>query len=80
MNAIINYLKPRVTNYGFWVSIFALIPLILKAFGVTIIPDYENIVHTILGLLVVMGIVSNPTTVNKGFGDDLVEESIPEQK
>lgn len=70
MDKIIAFLKPRISNYGFWVSIFALIPLILKCFGITVIPDYENTVNTILSLLVILGIVNNPTTDAKWYGDD----------
>ncbi|MGL6173444.1 MAG: hypothetical protein ACRC1P_02395 [Cellulosilyticaceae bacterium] len=60
----------RFKNYGLWVSIAALIPLILQAFGISIIPDYNQIVNAILSILVMAGILSNPTTDNKWFGDD----------
>ena len=47
----------RFKNYGLWVSIISLIPMILSAFGVTVVPDkYEVIVNTILGILVTLGI------------------------
>ena len=61
----------RFKNYGLWVSIAALIPMILKVFGIDVIPeDYENIVQTILSILVMAGILNNPTTKTKGFKDD----------
>lgn len=60
----------RFKNYGLWVSIAALIPLILQAFGISIIPDYQQIVNAILGILVTAGILSNPTTTNRWYGDD----------
>lgn len=60
----------RFKNYGLWVSIAALIPLILQAFGVSIIPDYNQIVNAVLSILVMAGILSNPTTNNKWYGDD----------
>ncbi|MBY6929064.1 phage holin [Clostridium botulinum] len=63
--------KSRFKNYGLWVSIAALIPLILKSFGVEVIQgDYEQIVQAILSILVMLGIVSNPTTDAKWFSDD----------
>ncbi len=63
--------KSRFENYGLWVSIAALIPLILKSFGVEVIQgDYEQIVQAILSILVMLGIVSNPTTDAKWFSDD----------
>ena len=34
----------RFKNYGLWVSIFALIPLVLQGFGVNVLPgNYEEI-------------------------------------
>ncbi|NFO03479.1 holin [Clostridium botulinum] len=63
--------KSRFKNYGLWVSIAALILLILKSFGVEVIQgDYEQIVQAILSILVMLGIVSNPTTDAKWFSDD----------
>lgn len=65
----------RFRNYGLWVSIFAAIPLILKAFGVNIIPeDYNAIVTAVLGILVMAGILNNPTTDNSGYLDDKAEQ------
>lgn len=61
----------RFRNYGFWISIAALIPLVLNAFEVKFIPEeYEAIVNAILAILVAAGIINNPTTENKWFGDD----------
>lgn len=65
----------RFKNYGLWVSIAALIPLILQAFGISIIPDYNQIVNAILSILVMAGILSNPTTDNKWYGDDTSSSS-----
>ena len=61
----------RFKNYGLWVSILALIPLILKAFGVNVLPDeYSELTTAILGILVAVGILNNPTTEVKWYGDD----------
>ena len=64
----------RFKNYGLWVSIAALIPLLLSAVGVNIVPDkYNEIVHLILAILVALGILNNPTTEVKGYFDDSEE-------
>lgn len=64
----------RFKNYGLWVSILALIPLILNAFGVKVMPEeYQAISNTVLGILVAGGVISNPTTTSKWFADDTVE-------
>ncbi len=61
----------RFKNYGLWVSILALIPMILSAFGVKIVPEeYQAITNTILSILVALGIISNPTTESKWYIDD----------
>lgn len=58
-------------NYGVWVSIFALIPLIAESLGFNLIPEnYSQIVTGVLSILVMLGVVSNPTTENKSYLDD----------
>lgn len=69
----------RFKNYALWVSIFSLIPLILEAIGVNIIPkNYNEIVTAVLGVLVMAGIISNPITENKWYLDD--EKKVEEIK
>jgi uncharacterized membrane protein len=65
----------RLKNYGLWVAVFALIPIIadsLKVYNINVIlpGNYDKLVVGVLGILVLAGIVSNPSTENKGFGDD----------
>ena len=65
----------RFRNYGLWVSVCALVPMVFKAFGVDMLPEnYNDIVYAILSILVMAGILSNPTTSNKGFLDDRTAE------
>jgi len=65
----------RFKNYGLWVSVFAFIPLVVEALGTydinIILPgNYGKLVQAFLGILVLAGILNNPTTENKGFLDD----------
>lgn len=71
----------RFKNYGLWVSILSLIPLILHSFGVDVVPEqYQLIVNTVLSILVTLGLVSNPTTTTKWFTDDKKEcSNLPEE-
>lgn len=65
----------RFKNYGLWISILALIPMILSAFGVKVVPEeYQAITNTILSILVALGIISNPTTESKWYIDDKEKE------
>lgn len=64
-------MKNRFKNYGLWVAVASLVPMVLKAFNVNVLPDnYNDIVYAILSILVMAGILNNPTTNNKGFSDD----------
>lgn len=61
----------RFKNYGLWLSIFAFIPLLLKGFGVDILPaNYSEIVTAFLGILVMAGILNDPNTEEKWYLDD----------
>ena len=54
--------KNRLTNYNFWISIVSAILLLLQAFDFEFDILYVNeILTAILGLLVVIGIISDPT-------------------
>lgn len=61
----------RFKNYGLWVSLFALVPMILSAFGVKIVPDeYQIAVNSVLAVMVALGVINNPTTDTKWYSDD----------
>lgn len=68
---MLNIDTSRFKNYGLWVAIAALIPMVLKGFNIYILPDnYQEVINAILAILIMLGIISNPTTDNKGFIDD----------
>lgn len=65
-------IKQRIRNYGLWVSFASLVLLVAQAFGVQIdVGIYNSVVNAILTVLVGLGIVSDPTTETKGYGDDV---------
>lgn len=52
----------RLTNYNFWISIVSAVLLILQAFKLEFDVAYANeIITAVLGLLVVIGIINDPT-------------------
>ena len=54
--------KNRLTNYNFWISIFSAVILILQALKIEFDFVYINEIFTaVLGLLVVIGIINDPT-------------------
>jgi uncharacterized membrane protein len=65
----------RWKNYGLWAAVLAYLPILSDALGFYHINfelpgNYDKLVVGLLGILVLAGIVNNPTTENKGFGDD----------
>ena len=59
----------RFKNYGLWVSLFALLGMILlDANIITELGGYEQYIQIVLGLLIAAGVISNPST-GKGFTD-----------
>jgi uncharacterized membrane protein len=56
-----NDVGKRVRNKGVLISIFiGLVPLVAATFGFTLPVEYNEIIYTILGILVALGIISNP--------------------
>lgn len=61
--------KNRLKNYGLWVSVASFVLLLLQIFGVHVIESqYNNVVNSFLGILVMLGIISNPVD-GKGYLD-----------
>lgn len=65
----------RWKNYGLYAAILAFFPVITDALGfyninLPLPGNYDKVVTGLLGILVLAGIINNPTTENKGFGDD----------
>lgn len=68
-------MKSRLQNYALWVSLFAFIPILavsLMDYNIHLIlpGNYDKLVLAVLGLLNLLGLINNPTTANKWFGDD----------
>jgi uncharacterized membrane protein len=58
-------------NYGLWVSLASTILLVLQALEVGVdVGKYNELVNILLAVLVALGVVSNPKTENKWYGDD----------
>lgn len=64
----------RLKNAAFWISLVSFIPVLLEAFGVTVVPETWGVVKEFLlggiSVLVVLGILNNPTTQNAFYRDD----------
>ncbi len=61
----------RFKSYPLWIAVIALIPMWLQALKIDILPkNYEELATATLGVFVLLGIVNDPTTTNKGYKDD----------
>ena len=60
-------MNKKFKNYGLWISIASLIPLLIPD---SLPPNYNEVVKAILGVLVLAGIISNPSK-GKGYSDKL---------
>ena len=75
--------KNRITNYNFWISIVSAVLLILQAFHINFDIAYINEIATaVLGLLVVIGIINDPTKSISSISkiEDKKEEQLKEEK
>ena len=64
-------MQNRWNNYALWSAVAGLVLLLAQTLGLNVVPEqYNQIVNALLGVLVLAGVLSNPSTDNKGFGDD----------
>lgn len=69
MKRFMKALREKMKNYGLWVSLFALIFMIMSDFGVGIDAGrYQMYVDLLMGILIALGVVSNPSA-GKWFDD-----------
>jgi len=63
-------------NYGLWLSLSSLVLLFLQGVGIEVVPEqFNNIIAGVLGVLVTLGVISNPKS-GHGFVDVDKEEEI----
>lgn len=72
--------QSRLTNKTFWVALVSAIVLLTQQLGLNIFPDnWADILNTILTILMILGIIIDPTT--EGITDknrEVLPESIDE--
>lgn len=60
-------LKEQIKNKYWWLSVVSAIVMLLQLFGVELPSNYNEVINTVLGLLVTLGILNNNST--KGLGE-----------
>lgn len=62
-------MKEKFKNYGLWISLISAVLMILQSLGLKFDMPYINeVITSILGVLVALGIISNPSDGN-GYSD-----------
>lgn len=65
----------RFKNYGLWLGIGSFVVLALETFGVDIdLGKYEQLYHALLSILVMAGILNNPS-LGRGYFDKIDKKS-----
>lgn len=60
--------KARLTNKTFWMAIASTLVLLTQQLGFTIFPEnWKDILNSILGICILLGIIVDPST--EGIGD-----------
>lgn len=59
--------KVRLQSYSFWISLISLLGLLLPTLFEIDLGKYQAVSQAVLGLLVAVGVVTDPTT--KGLSD-----------
>lgn len=73
-------MKSKFRNYGLWISIISAVLMLLQAMGLKFdVPYVNEIITSVLGVLVTLGIISNPSD-GSGYSDKSVLTQESEDK
>ncbi len=62
-------MKEKFRNYGLWISLISAVLMILQSMGLKFdLPYINEVITSILGVLVALGIISNPSD-GAGYSD-----------
>ncbi len=63
-------MKEKFRNYGLWISLISAVLMILQSMGLKFdLPYINEVITSILGVLVALGIISNPSD-GTGYSDN----------
>ena len=75
-------MKEKFRNYGLWISLISAVLMILQSMGLKFdLPYINEVITSILGVLVALGIISNPSD-GTGYSDkgSVVENNHTDRK
>lgn len=73
--------KLRLQSKYFWVALISLIVLLTQQLGFDIFPkNWEEVLNTVLSILILLGVINDPTTAGISDSDQAMDYLVPKGK
>lgn len=73
--------KLRLQSKFFWVALISLIVLLTQQLGFDIFPkNWEEVLNTVLSILILLGVINDPTTVGISDSEQAMDYLVPKGK
>lgn len=71
----------RLQSKYFWVALISLIVLLTQQLGFDIFPkNWEEVLNTVLSILILLGVINDPTTTGINDSDQAMDYLVPKGK
>ncbi|MTB77314.1 phage holin [Streptococcus uberis] len=73
--------KLRLQSKYFWVALISLIVLLTQQLGFDIFPkNWEEVLNTVLSILILLGVINDPTTAGISDSEQAMDYLVPKGK
>lgn len=73
--------KLRLQSKYFWVALISLIVLLSQQLGFDIFPkNWEEVLNTVLSILILLGVINDPTTAGISDSEQAMDYLVPKGK
>ncbi|MCK1213182.1 phage holin [Streptococcus uberis] len=73
--------KLRLQSKYFWVALISLIVLLTQQLGFDIFPkNWEEVLNTVLSILILLGVINDPTTAGLNDSEQALDYLVPKGK
>lgn len=73
--------KLRLQSKFFWVALISLIVLLTQQLGFDIFPkNWEEVLNTVLSILILLGVINDPTTAGINDSEQAMDYLVPKGK
>lgn len=71
----------RLQSKYFWVALISLIVLLTQQLGFNIFPkNWEEVLNTVLSILILLGVINDPTTAGLNDSEQAMDYLVPKGK